>query len=61
MHTSNYFERTTLEEITAKYKAMLSYNIDCKAKELYFYFGKTPSLIRHSMEHNKQILRNEKR
>ena len=44
------------------YKAILSYNIVGSAKELYFHIVKTPSLIRHSMENNKQmILRNEKR
>ena len=37
-------------------RIILSYNINRYARKLYFRFVKTQSLMRHSIEYNKQIL-----
>ena len=60
MRPSNNLENKINTSKENHYKVILSYNLDGQAKELYFDFVKTPSLMRHSMEH-KMILRNETR
>ena len=65
-HPNLQLHETTLEKITTVShnhytKAIHLYNIDSLGKAFYFHFVKTPSLVRHSMEHNKQMIQIKKR